>query len=728
VRDAVVFCLCLSIGVAANAFEGQIIGPGGTALAGGRVSELGKAGSVVADSQGRFRLEPDPRPPFYLMVTRPDGVAFRPFYVEALPPRGDVLLVRLETLAENVTVVSGGVPDLHLPPAAAGTVMGKQDLARRMPVNLPQALENIPGTTGAADGYDPVPGLRGLPKHRTLILLDDGRVTAERRAGPSATFLFAETVDEIEVVRGPGSVAYGSDAFGGVIRARSRLPMPGQPVEVRYSVFGAYGLRGGGATVEASAPVGDGALLVGGHFRVFDEYQGPHGRVPNSDAEHRGFRLAYQVPVLGGALGLGWRSDFGRDIGKPEPQFAVRRTFYPEENSHRFNVSYQRPGPGQWSRLGVSLAWDSYQVILDRDVFATSTRPRAVSRADVDANDYSLRVEGERPVAGLAKLVAGIDVSGRYNLSAINSTLTYGQCPRCAPTATTREVSVADARRDDYAAFAAVDAEVARVRLAAGVRADQVRAENSGGYFGDRSVTDSRGSGFLAGTFLLGAGAELTLQAAKGFRSPLLSDRFYRGISGRGFITGNPDLKPETSTQYDVAFRWNASPFSLGAYGYLYRIQDLIERYRTGDNFFFRNRGEAEIRGAELEAAWAVAGEHSLGFGAQVLRGEVRGDKTPVDDIPPRGVFVVYRHEPVEGLTWMARTAAYARDDRPGPTEKVVPGHTVVDASIGYRFPSGVDLSLVGRNLSDRAYPGSADEAAALAPGRSLQLVLRGKL
>ncbi len=727
-RIPVMFICVITFAAAARGFEGQVLGPNGEPLAGARVSVLGSSGTVVADRQGRFRLEPDPRPPFWLMVTRPDGVAFRPSYFDALPAEGEVLVVRLETLAESVTVVSGGVPDLYLPPAAAGTVMGKQDLARRAPVNLQQAMENIPGASRAEDGYDAVPGLRGLPQHRTLILLDDGRVTAERRAGASATYLDPSSVEEIEVVRGPGSVAYGSDAFGGVIRARSRMPVPGQPWTARYSIFGAQGLDGKGASVDVSGSLGAGAILAGAHVRDFGDYDSPRGRVPNSGAEHRGFRLAYQVPMAGGVLGVGWRTDLGRDVAKPEPQYAVRRTYYPEENSHRANVSFEHPGWGGWSRLGVFFAWDSYQLILDRDVFATSTAPRTLSRADVSANDYTVRAEAERSLAGWGRLVAGFDASGRFNLKATNFTYRFDSCPACPLPPATEEVSIENARRDDVAIFAGISGPVGPVEVALGLRGDSVRSQNSGGYFGSVRITDSAGSGFLAATLPLGAAAAVTLQAAHGFRSPLLSDRFYRGISGRGFITGNPDLKPETSTQYDLALRWRGGPVTLGTYGYLYRIEDLIERYRAGQNFFFRNRGEAEIRGVELEASVTLRGRHEVVAGAQLLRGEVRGDNTPTDGIPPRGVFLVYRHEPEVGWAWMLRAAVNARDERPGPTEKIVPGYALLDAALGYRVSPALEVQLLGRNLTDRTYPGSADEAAALAPGRNLQLVLRGRV
>ena len=55
-------------------------------------------------------------------------------------------------------------------------------------------------------------------------------------------------------------------------------------------------------------------------------------------------------------------------------------------------------------------------------------------------------------------------------------------------------------------------------------------------------------------------------------------------------------------------------------------------------------------------------------------------------------------------------------------------GSVVLDAGVGYAIADWLDISVLGRNLFDRAYLSSTDEAAVLAPGRSLQVVLRGRL
>jgi len=76
----------------------------------------------------------------------------------------------------------------------------------------------------------------------------------------------------------------------------------------------------------------------------------------------------------------------------------------------------------------------------------------------------------------------------------------------------------------------------------------------------------------------------------------------------------------------------------------------------------------------------------------------------------------------------MIRGAAFARHDDPGPSEQVVPGYAVLDGAIGWAFSEKLQLQLLGRNLFDKTYLGSADEDSVLAPGRSFTLTLRGRL
>ena len=172
-----------------------------------------------------------------------------------------------KSLRESVTVVSGVAPSLDLLPGSVATVLTREELEQRAPQRLYQALESIAGASKLGDGADAVPVLRNLGRGRTLILIDGARVTAERRAGPSATFVDPASLASVEILRGPGSVVYGSDAFGGVLNAVTRDPELDRR-HLSYGVEGSFDAADEhSGFVGGSTPIGAGALLVEGHFR-----------------------------------------------------------------------------------------------------------------------------------------------------------------------------------------------------------------------------------------------------------------------------------------------------------------------------------------------------------------------------------------------------------------------------------------------------------------------------
>ncbi len=159
----------------------------------------------------------------------------------------------------------------------------------------------------------------------------------------------------------------------------------------------------------------------------------------------------------------------------------------------------------------------------------------------------------------------------------------------------------------------------------------------------------------------------------------------------------------------------------VALYAYDYRIKDLVERYRDGADFFFRNRGEADVRGLELEAGTRLPLHFDLQLGASLARGEDVDTHQPLDDIAPFSLQ--------GSLRWAAKRAsafltasAYARDDRPGPVETTRPGHTEIDLGAGWRPHPMFEVRLVVRNLTNSDHFGSADAVAALAPGRSVMI------
>ena len=726
-RRIVLFCLCMFSPLLAGAFDGLLLRPDGTPAAGYHVSVVGFPISVTADEAGRFRISPDPAVPFRLVATSPGGEVSAPIEVAALPEMGTFEAVIPATFQDSVTVVSGVAPGLETPPAAATTTVGQEDLEQRRPHRLVDAVQGIAGVSRSEEGPTGVPAIRGLTRGRTLVLLDGSRVTTERRAGASAAYLDPFTLASVEIARGPGSVAYGSDAFGGVINATSRYPNPGNPASLGYSINSGFGADAEESLgLEATGDLFGGALLGHFHMRKAGNAESADGEtIDNSAYEDRGGALRYAVDTPAGRLRAAFSLADGYDIGNPAADSNVTRATYPRESSRRFNLGLDMGQVGGWENLELSMFLGYYRLALTRDRLPTPTVTRRIDTSDTTADDGSLRAVATRPLAG-GRFQVGTEVISRFNLESTTTRETFDLAGNS--TGVTTPPAIDDARRNDLGIFASYDHSVgARNLLSAGVRGDWVESENKGGFFGDQSVSHSALSGFAAFTSNFARNVTGTLQVARGFRDPTLSDRFFRGPTGRGFVTGNPDLDPETSLQYDGSVRWTIGRGSLAVFGYLYEIDDLIERYsEDGANFFFRNRGEAEIQGFEIEAQSPLAAGFTLELAVTLAKGET-DDGQPVDDIPAHGGFATLRWAN-EHLFAYGRVASFQEDDRPGPIEVERPGYTTFDLGAGWHFSDFLELRLVGRNLFDERYWESADATATLARGRAFTLGLVGRI
>lgn len=696
------------------AFEGRIVLPGGAPAAGAEVSILGLSGVQRTDAAGRFEWKPTPAPPFEVFVVLPGGRYMRPVRVETMPESGLVTIEVGPLVSESVTV-TGAAPTIESTPAAGTALVPRADLELRQPANLMQALESVAGVSQVSEGQAAVPAVRGLARGRTLFLLDGARVTSERRVGASATFLDPFTLDAVEVSRGPGSVAYGSDAFGGVISARTRSFEPGGPLRFRVTGTAAVGTPGAQAGGEVSRGIGaEGGFLLLGHYREYEDWRSPKGEVFNSGWRDSGLLVRAGHRVGPGILTAGWDGDYGREIERPRNNSQTVRFFYPTEDSERFTLSYDVDPFGGFTRMGINAFVGSYAQVTDQDRFAST--PRTVERADVSARDFQVRAFAERYV-GPARVEIGLDVNGRFDLHALDIGLTY---QNQAPPVETVNVSVDDASRTDGGVYLFAESKIApKLTAGLGARGDSVKTRNSRGYFGDRKTSNGDFSGYFSLTAGSFGGFSATAEVSRGFRDPTLSDRYFRGPSGRGFITGNPDLEPETSLQYDLALRHSAAGCRLALYGYEYRISDLIERYQTAtDFFFFRNRGRARLRGVEIEAQADLGSGFSLGLAAQMERGATLDDDAPLDDIPSESVTLQVRKSFGRGFVQL-RAAAYARDGRPGPNEIEAPGYGIVDVGGSFQVSEWLGLQAYVRNLLDQEYYASPDPRFVLAPGIS---------
>ena len=158
----------------------------------------------------------------------------------------------------------------------------QQDFERMMPTTLPNWLKETPGimvqktANGQASPY-----IRGFTGYRTVLLIDGVRLNNSTfRDGPNQYWSTVDpfSIDRLEVVQGPASVLYGSDAVGGLVSAitsGTSDPGPGNSWHGRTFVRGASAEESIATRADASGPLGDRASLqLGGTWKEFGDVHG----------------------------------------------------------------------------------------------------------------------------------------------------------------------------------------------------------------------------------------------------------------------------------------------------------------------------------------------------------------------------------------------------------------------------------------------------------------------
>jgi iron complex outermembrane receptor protein len=447
---------------------------------------------------------------------------------------------------------------------------------------------------------------------------------------------------------------------------------------------------------------GDGRWSVGVAHRSAANAETPAGQ-----------RLYSGFEQLSTSLGRHWRSGDrrysieaiaarGDDIAKANTDFPRRITTYPQEEHLllRFGL---RDDDG-WS-LDVWVHPNS----LETEVLEPGA---ARSRLANEAFDLGLNMQRQRSLGDGTQLRFGLDYFGRRGVEALERSwaLTGGSE---VPLLTQRTLDGGE--EDETGLYGALERNIGNAVLLAGGRLSWQRQGNAGA--ADRD--DVAGTAFVGLVAPLGGGFELAVNAGTGLRFPSLSERFFSGVTGRGLVTGNPDLDPERSLNLDLGLRWYGARLFLAGYLFRNEIDDYIERIEFApEELTFRNLTAGTIEGLEAQGALQVSAETLVSFGGHLLDGEDAGGGS-LADIPADRAYLALRHRRSRwGVEARWEQRAARRDA--GSGEKPIPGASLVSAGVRYRLAEGIELRLSGRNLLDESYFASADDKVPLSPGRSL--------
>jgi hemoglobin/transferrin/lactoferrin receptor protein len=711
-----------SFAAAASGAEirGTVLSTGQSPIEGAVVLHRPSGATTETDAEGRFSLAVPDSDRFRIEVIHPDHYEGE-FQITRrdLDRRVVLTLVPLIQKREEILVTASRYPEPSLKVPAAASVVESAALSETRAPNITEGLQNVPGVDAiGSGGFSLVPTVRGLARRRVLYLVDGARVESDRRTGPNASFVHPEMIGRIEVLRSASSVFYGSDAIGGVIHLMTRSP------SLREGVHGR--LRAGYGTVNREKGTGleiDGATGATGFLVSFqgvdaEDYSSPLGRALQSSftqgnlmakAAHRTDERDIEIGFLGAR---------GRDIGKPLRTSGVNPTWYPRENHNLFHLSWREKDLGAGGELQIRAFVDPNFLETKKETLADYKTGEEY--ALTESTEYGTQLSYAKTWEDALRVEAGVDYFGRGGAKAFNRFTSFDESG--AVTEVVDENPFTSGRRTDLGFFLSADIfKVRRLDILGGARWDVIRQQALplDAASAERSKR-TQATGFAALSYDLGRGLVAFANVSKAYRVPSLSELFYTGISGRGYIVGNPDLVPETSFNLDGGFKLMGRRFFAGLYGFRYEIENMIERYRIDPTTrTYGNIEKGRIEGLEFELDYFVLPGWKLFGNAAALRGRSVLTGDPLNDIPPFSVHAGTR-------VWVRRFTAELsgtfrlKKDSPGPDEIGIPGSTIVNLRTGYRW-SALEVFVTLSNLFDAAYLARPDPDAVEEPGRNLK-------
>lgn len=527
-------------------------------------------------------------------------------------------------------------------PEAIG-IQHEKTIRQRQDRTTPEALSSLPGVfvqkTNHGGGS---PFVRGLTGNQTLLLIDGIRLSnATFRYGPNQYFNTIDvfSLQNIEVLRGSGSVQYGSDALGGAIQAFSR--------DVAFSDKPRFGgdvfYRGATQNMERSARAGlnaatTKAAFTGGlSWRDFGDLVGGDTTGIQSPTGYTELDFDLKAKfALSPAMTLTVAHQNVNQDDVPVyhkvqlENFAVNK-FDPQ---HR-DLTYARLE----HRLNNNF-WKSYRLtasLHQTEEGRVSQKNGSASMRTENDKVQSLGFSGEVSTAakGAWSATSGIDV---YH-DLVNSTRvdeTNGVVTE------SRGLYPDGSTMTSFAAFTLHELNLNRWLFTAGARWNTFVINVEDEAIGTAQLTPSALVGNAAILYKLGRRSNVFASFNTGFRAPNIDDLGTLGIVDFRFETPNYELTPEHSAQVQLGYQWLSPKFSAEAYVFRNELRDLITRVKLDTQtmqgypvYQKENVEKGFIQGFETSAEyrflprWSVQGSLTYTYGQNVTKDE------PMRRIPP---------------------------------------------------------------------------------------------
>ncbi|ADU71980.1 TonB-dependent receptor (plasmid) [Pantoea sp. At-9b] len=599
----------------------------------------------------------------------------------------------------NMTVTASGFDEDVTKAAASVTVITNKQIHQRAYYSVIDVLKDVPGVyvTGGVGSEEIT--MRGMASDYTLILVDGKKVNVrESQSDTTVTgyqFLPGiEAIDHIEVIRGPASNLYGSDAMGGVINIITK----------KSSGDNWHGSLGTSATLQQHSRSGNiyqtsahvaGPLIkdtlsmkADGTFqqRNEDDYDGgsPKNKLEN------------------GSLGVTWTPNYDNIFDFDVSRAIQDRLSTPRTSGGTTNRTY--------TRNDYSITHKGYYGILETNSYV---------QVEDSSNSSSNIIGRNTTLNTIEKLYLGDSHALSFGAMFLNEEI------KDANNVIKTESGDAASKltRNSWALFAEDRWTIVDpFDLVPSLRLDENQK------FGSHITPKLYGIWTLSPEWTLKGGI------SGGYKNPTLrqsaSNWADSAGSGQrdGVSIGNPDLKPETSTNYELSLNWQHENIKAGVTGFYSKFKNKIELETlcTGDagsygceyngelyDFVssYYNVSKAMMRGIETTFAWDIRPDLHLNTSytyteTKQLSGEYEGQ--PLNQQPKHLISTRLDYDLSESISpwvrWYYRgktSEHYAGNSRSSETAGF-PGYSLIDLGVDFRLTKQLSMNTGVYNLLDK--------------------------
>lgn len=517
------------------------------------------------------------------------------------------------------------------------------------PMSMPQALSYIPGVWmqktnhGGGSAF-----VRGLTGYQTLLMMDGIRMNnSTYRSGPNQ---YLNTVDplmisHIEVLRGGGSVQYGSDAIGGTIQLLSQNPVfNASGLKLGGNIYGKYWSSDMEKTARGQINIGSKQFALIGGFTYKDlgdiKAGGDLGTLAPTayDEYSMDFKGIYRVATNHQLTGV-YQHLKQSDVPlyhKIAPGDYERYHFNPQQRDLAY-LRFESFYDSKWiSQIRYTVSWQTSLEVREKQ----KTNSEEFIKEEDNVNTLGANVEIVSELSDIWTASSGVEYYHDYVGSTASKTDTetgeYQELRGLYPDGATY---------DNFAIFSMHSFDVNKWKLSAGLRYNFIQLQLADTTFGNTIVKPDALVWNIGAVYEINSHHHLSTVINSSFRAPNINDVSSFGIADFRYEVPAYDLKPETSLNKEFGYKIRYDRFSGAFHIFHNKLNDLITNvpgdYNGLDSldgykvYKRENVNEAVVYGGELELE-AELSRAIVGFGnVSYTHGQNKSKDEPMRRIPP---------------------------------------------------------------------------------------------